>query len=111
MRTFIKTAAAAILGASALLPLAASAHDHGRRGPDRYERYERYDRYDHRYYDRGPRVVERTVIYREVPPPRVMYREPRVIYREPVYVAPMPVYGRPAITIGVSVPPIVIPLR
>ncbi|MFA9441104.1 hypothetical protein ACDA63_15825 [Uliginosibacterium sp. sgz301328] len=108
MRTFTKVAAAAILGTSTLLPMAAFAHDrdHDRgRGP----RYERYDR----YYG-GPRVVERTVVYRPAPPVvyrERIYREP-VVYQEPVYVAPVvPVYGRPAVTIGVSLPPIVIPIR
>ncbi|MGC3964199.1 MAG: hypothetical protein QM803_12985 [Rhodocyclaceae bacterium] len=109
MRTFIKVAAAAILGTSTLLPMAAFAHDRDHGHGPRYDRHERYDR----YYG-GPRVVERTVVYRPAPPPVVyrerIYREP-VVYQEPVYVAPVPVYGRPAVTIGVSLPPIVIPIR
>ena len=97
--------AAALAGT--LLCLAGSpAYAHGRdHDDDRWEhRHDRgwkhgHDRYY--YYDRGPVVYAPT--YYAPPPPPVVYRP------APVY------YGgyrpEPAITIGVGIPPIVIPLR
>lgn len=65
-------------------------HDHGwKHGHDRYY-----------YYDRGPVVY--APAYFASPPPPVIYRP------APAYYGYRP---EPAITIGVGIPPIVIPLR
>lgn len=64
-------------------------HDHGwKHGHDRY------------YYERGP-VVYAPAYYAPPPPPPVVY--------QPAYYGYRP--AAPAITIGVGIPPIVIPLR
>ncbi len=47
-------------------------------------------------------IREPRFFYRE---PVVVIREPAVVYREPVYVYPR----RPALTIGLDIPPLVIP--
>ncbi len=120
MRTLNKTSLGLIAALAALMvaPIA-SAHggrdwdrDHGRghgRGHHKHERH-----WDNQW--EGYRVAPRPVVVRErvyVPPPRpVVVRERAYYYQQPAWYAPAPVYaGGPAITIGVNVPPIVIPLR
>ena len=88
---------------------AADAHDGDDRGWSKSERkaykhYQRYHRHDHS--DRRTVIRERVVV-REVPR---YYREREV--REYYYAPPARSYSRePAVVIGVSIPPIVIPFR
>jgi len=102
----MKTSQKALLSALAVLTLgasaSASAHDDRHWKHKHHHRHweaRAYDRYAHEHYYAPAYVV----------------RE-RVLIERPVYVAPPPVYyyppvRRPALVVGVEVPPIVIPLR
>ncbi len=102
------TLARFLLTSAVALGLAASAGSaladpHGHRGwDDDWGRYEYRPHHHHPYYRPAPVVVypPYAAPYYAPPPPRVVY--------EPTYYYP----PRPAgVTIGVNVPPIVIPLR
>lgn len=81
------------------------AHDRDYDG-DRWEHHHRH--HDHRgwgwgYGYRPAYVPAPPVVYEQAyvaPPPRVVYREAYPVYR-----------SEPAITVGIGLPPIVIPLR
>jgi len=116
MKTRIKTLIAAALAGTALFAtLPASAHDGDRDGWDRGDRREwRRDdwrgdhwrhHHHHQYFERD-RVVIRE---RAVPVYRNYYYAEPVPYRyaEPVRYR----YAEPSIVLGVSLPPVVIPLR
>jgi hypothetical protein len=106
MKTSIKTLiAAALTGTALFTALPALAHDGGW---DRYDdrghghwRHHHHHRH-HRHYVEYDRVVVRErPVYRS-------YYAPAA----PVYYAPPPVrYADPAVVVGVSLPPVVIPLR
>jgi hypothetical protein len=99
----------ALLAGLAIAP-AASAHD---RDWDRdgygHGRGHGWGHYKHERYWDGYRWAPRTVVVREgyyaPPPPPVVYYPPAPVYYAQSYPA------RPAITIGVDIPPIIIPLR
>lgn len=102
MKTSIRAALTAVLGALALAASSgALAHERGRHDVPRGHAWGHYKhQYQHRYperphYHRQGMVRERVIIHR--PPP--------VIYERHAY------YDRPAIVIGVDIPPLVVPLR
>jgi hypothetical protein len=97
MKLATRSLLVALLGALTL-GAASSALAHG----DRYWK-RGHGHYKHGWY-RGNVVV--------VGAPRYIYREPVVVYPRPAVVVPEPVYvypSRPALTIGLSIPPLVIP--
>jgi hypothetical protein len=112
MKTSIKSLIAAALAGTALFTaLPASAHDGDwDRGDSRHWRRDdhRGHGWGHHKHHWSPRYEERVVV-RERPVYRSYY------YEEPVrYYAPPPVrygYADPSIIVGVSIPPLVIPLR
>lgn len=98
MKTGIRAALTAVLGALALAASAgALAHDRGRHDAPRGHAWGHYKHHypDHHHYHRHGMVRERVIIHR--PPP--------VFYERHAY------YDRPAIVIGVDIPPLVVPLR
>ncbi|MCK0507083.1 hypothetical protein [Aromatoleum anaerobium] len=124
----LKLLAALVAGGAMLtaLPAHADRGDREWRGHDREWRdhdrdWRRHDR-EWRDDDRGHRHGhykkhwkhdhERVVIRERIVERRPVVREYRYYERPSYYVPPAPVYSRdPAIVIGVSVPPIVIPIR
>lgn len=102
MKTGIRAALAAVLGALALaVSSGALAHERGRHDVPRgnawgyYKHHYRHHYPDHHRYLRHEVIRERIIVHQ--PPP--MYYEQRVYYE------------RPAIVIGVDIPPLVVPLR
>ena len=98
MKLATRSLLAALLGALTL-GAASSALADG-------DRYWKRGHGHHKHWHRHGRDVvvirEPRYFYRE---PVVVVREPAVVYREPVYVYPR----RPALTIGLDIPPLVIP--
>lgn len=114
-----KLLAALVAGSAMLLTLPAHAdRDHWRgdghrewrgdgyrewRGDDRGHRHGHYKKF---------RNHERVVIRERIIERRPIVREYRYYERPVEYYAPAPVYSRdPALVIGVSIPPIIIPFR
>ena len=97
MKAAMKTALAILIAGFALSAAPSWAHD-----GEGYWRHEwKHERGGH---DRG--------WHRRHFDDVLVIREPRYVYREPAYVVPEPVYAyprRPALVIGVDVPPIIIP--
>ncbi|NMG77085.1 hypothetical protein [Aromatoleum diolicum] len=113
----LKLLAALIAGTAMLTAVPAHADRDGYR--DGYREWRGDDR-DWRDHDRGHRHGhykkfrdhERVVIRERIIERRPVVREYRYYERPVEYYAPAPVYSRnPALVIGVSVPPIVIPFR
>lgn len=101
--------AAAFVGAALLAPVAsAEAHDRGERHEWRHDNGWHHGHHKHHHHHHRHQS-------------NVHYGSSTVIYQQPYYVAPPPpvvyrpaYYGygpEPAVTIGVSIPPLVIPLR
>ena len=87
----ILVAITAVLAFRAAPTWADGGHGHGKHG------------WKHGYYGYRPYYRDNVVVIRE---PRYVYSEPRYVYREPAYVyAPR----RPALVIGVDIPPLVVP--
>jgi len=107
--TFVHKLVAALLCGS-LLAGATAAEARGDRDDRRWDRHEYKHHHKHRH-DRGwdeRRIYRERVIVHRAPP---RYRETVVHhYYEPSY-RPYRYSGAPAITIGVDIPPLVIPLR
>ena len=85
----------AVLAVSAAPTWADGGHGHGKHGWKHHQGH----------FDRGyrPYYRDNVVVIRE---PHYVYSEPRYVYREPAYVyAPR----RPALVIGVDIPPLVVP--
>lgn len=112
----LKLLAALVAGSAMLTALPAHAdrgdrewrgHDRDWRDHDRGHRhghYKKHWKHDHERVVIRERIVERRPVVREYH----YYERERPSY----YVPPAPVYSRdPAVVIGVSVPPIVIPIR
>ena len=113
-----KLLAALVTGGAMLLTLPAHAdrdrwrgddhsewrgHDREWRGHDRVHRHGHYKKF---------RDYERVVIRERIIEHRPIVREYRYYERPVEYYAPAPVYSRdPALVIGVSIPPIIIPFR
>lgn len=103
MKKITAIVAAALAGPLLLSGTTAFAGGHGHGRHDRhYDHHEwKHHHHHHRHYDRGPAVFY-TPGYYAPPPPPVVYRPAPAYYGYP---------PEPAITIGVGIPPIVIPLR
>ncbi|MBK7901279.1 MAG: hypothetical protein KA603_08650 [Azonexus sp.] len=108
---------AALLTVGAL-PASAFAHERGWRDHDHHDRHDRHGRqHRHHGHDRPWHHAHRPAWAYEAP---VVY-SPAYVSPQPVYMAPpppvvyrpaYPVYrSEPAITIGIGIPPLVIPLR
>jgi len=98
MKLATRSLLAALLGAltlGAASPTLADGDRYWKRGHGHHKHWHRHGR--DVVVIREPRFF-----YRE---PVVVIREPAVVYREPVYVYPR----RPALTIGLDIPPLVIP--
>lgn len=77
-------------------------HGHGHGHWDHRWGHDGWRHHHHGWHGHGPVVVREYRSYYYAPPPAPVYYEPAPVYYYP---------SRPAVTIGVSVPPIVIPLR
>ena len=115
----LKLLAALVAGAAMMVAVPAHADRDGWRDHDR----DGWRSHDRGWDDRGHRHGHHRKHWKHADRERVVIRE-RIIERRPVvreyryyespsrYYAPAPVYSRdPSIVIGVSVPPIVIPIR
>jgi hypothetical protein len=97
MKTAMKLTFAAVIAALSLSAIPSWADN----GHWKHER----GWHDRGWHDRGwhRRHFDDVLVIRE---PRYVYREPAYVYREPVYVYRP---HRPAVVIGVDIPPLVIP--
>lgn len=101
--------AATLVGATLLVPAADAFaghrdwnEEHREWHQDNEWRHHRPRHHHHHHYQRPYVVYEQSYYVPAPPPPPVVYRPS---YYSPAY------YSDPAVTIGVSIPPLVIPLR
>lgn len=108
----LKLLSALIAGAALLTALPAQARDDWREDRRDWREWRDHDRgHKHGHYKKF-RDRERVVIRERIIERRPVVREYRYYERPVEYYPAVPVYSRdPALVIGVSIPPIVIPFR
>lgn len=111
--TALKLLAAIVAGGALLTSLPAQAGRDDWRDDRGWREHRHEHRHGHGHYKKfRDHDRERVVIRERIIERRPVVREYRYYERPVEYYAPAPVYSRdPALVIGVSVPPIVIPFR